>query len=115
MFFLFLIIAIAGAVFYFYEQKNKQENERKMDEFVKEVLSNPSLNATQKKGYIKDAFLFNGFDIIKSDDKSITVSKKYFSIGACMMWFGLLGFSTLIYIAYYFLFKKPEIKTLFFA
>jgi len=114
MFLLFLVVVIIGFAFYVNEQKNKKENENKSEEFIKEVRANDNLDKVEKRTHIEDMYRFNGFGIIKSDNKSLTVSKKYFSIGAAMMWFGFFGAGLFVYLAYYIFFKKPEIKTVFF-
>jgi len=109
---LFVIVGIAGAFVYFMELKNKKENEQKFDAFVEQVKHNGELNDTQKQEHIKNLYLFNGFKLIAQDAVSLTVSKKYFSLGAGMMWFGLLGIGIVVYIIYT-IFKRPEVKIVF--
>lgn len=110
---LFLIVGIAGVFVFFMEQKNRRENERQFDEFVRGVKANDELTPEEKKEHIKNLYLFNGFKMVQANHKSITVSKKQFSLGAAMMWFGLVGIGLIVYLIFV-LFKRPEVKIVFF-
>ena len=82
---LFLVVGIAGAFVFFMEQKNRKVNEREFDEFVRGVKGNENLTSEEKRDHIKNLYLLNGFKLIQANHKSVTVSKKYFSLGAAMM------------------------------
>ena len=110
---LFLIVGVAGVFVFFMEQRNRKENERQFDDFVRGVKANDTLSTEEKKEHIKNLYLFNGFKLIQVNHKSVTVSKKYFSLGAAMMWFGLLGIGVVVYIMFL-VFKRPEVKIVFF-
>ncbi len=110
---LFLIVGIAGVAVFFMEQKNRKENERQFDAFVRGVKGNGELTQEEKREHIKNLYLLNGFKLLQVNHKSVTVSKKYFSLGAAMMWFGLLGIGLVAYLLYV-LFKRPEVKIIFF-
>lgn len=110
---LFVIIGVAGVFVFFLEQKNKKENEAKFDEFVHGVKANSDLSDEAKKEHIRNLYTFNGFKIVQMNHASVTVSKKYFSLGAAMMWFGIFGVGIIVYLLYL-LFKRPEVKIIFF-
>jgi len=110
---LFLIVGIAGVFVFFLEQKNKKENERQFDEFVRGVKANESLTPEEKREHIKNLYHLNGFKLIQVNHKSVTVSKKQFSLGAAMMWFGIFGIGLLVYLLFV-IFKRPEVKIVFF-
>lgn len=112
MLLLFLIVGIAGAIVFFMEQKNRKANELQFDEFVRGVKTNESLTPEEKREHIKNLYTLNGFKLVQANHKSVTVSKKYFSLGAAMMWFGLLGVGVVVYLVYLF-FKRPEVKIVF--
>ena len=113
MMLLFLILSIFGLVLYFKEIKNRQENEARFQEFVREVKSKSSLTLEEKKEHIRNLYELNGFRIIRGDAHSVTVAKKYFSLGALLMWSGILGVGAVIYVIYY-LAKKPDVEVIFF-
>jgi hypothetical protein len=113
MMLLFLIVGIAGAFVYYLELKNKKENEARFDLFVRQVQQSGELSEEEKREHIKNLYLLNGFNMIRQDSNSLTVSKKYFSLGAAMMWFGLLGIGVLVYLLYL-PFKRPEVKIVFY-
>jgi len=110
---LFVIIGVAGVFVFFLEQKNRKENEAKFDEFVQGVKANGDLSDDEKKEHIRNLYTLNGFSIVQMNHASITVSKKYFSLGAAMMWFGILGVGIVVYLIYLLL-KRPEVKIIFF-
>jgi hypothetical protein len=113
MLLLFLIVGIAGAAVFFMEQKNRKENEQQFAEFVRGVKANDDLTQEEKREHIKNLYLLNGFKLVQTNHKSVTVSKKYFSLGAAMMWFGVVGIGVIVYLVYL-LFKRPEVKIIFF-
>lgn len=113
MLILFVIIGLAGVFVFFLEQKNRKDNEAKFDEFVQGVKANSDLSDEEKKEHIRNLYQFNGFKIVQMNHASLTVSKKYFSLGAAMMWFGILGVGIIAYLVYL-LFKRPEVKIIFF-
>ena len=110
---LFLIVGIMGAFVFFLEEKNRRENEQQFDEFVRGVKANESLTPEEKREHIKNLYHLNGFKLIHVNHKSVTVSKKQFSLGAAMMWFGIFGVGLLIYLIYL-IFKRPDVKIVFF-
>ena len=110
---LFLIVGIAGVFVFFMEQKNTRENERQFDDFVRSVKANESLSMEEKREHIKNLYHLNGFKLIQVNHKSVTISKKQFSLGAAMMWFGLFGIGLIIYLIFL-VFKRPDVKIVFF-
>lgn len=110
---LFLVVAAAGLFVYVKELRSLREAQWAFDSFITEVKANARLNSQEKRDHIKAMYEHNGYRLIAIDAKSITVSKKHFSLGAAMMWFGLLGVGLFVYVLYFSL-KKPAVKTVFF-
>jgi len=113
MMLLFVILSVFGLILYYKEMANRRENEARFAEFVREVKAKDNLTVEEKKEHIRSLYELNGYRIVRLDMHSVTVSKKFFSLGALLMWTGILGVGALIYVLYY-LVKKPDVEVVFF-
>ena len=102
-----LIAALAGVVVLLYEKRLREENAAKLQNYLTRVVHDDTLLEREKMSRIIDLFTQNRYKIEDMQGRTLTVSRREFSVGAALMWFAAGGIGLLVYLAYYYL-KRPE-------
>ncbi|BBG65214.1 hypothetical protein NNO_0511 [Hydrogenimonas sp.] len=102
-----LIAAAAGVVVLIYEIKLREENLRKLKNYLAGLVHDGTLTDREKLRRVIELFSENGYAIDDMKSGFMVVSRREFSVGAALLWFAVGGVGLLIYLIYYFL-KKPR-------
>ncbi len=102
-----LIAAVAGVVVLLYEKRLREENLRKLQNYLVGVVQDETLPQRQKQQRIVELFTQNGYRIDDMGSTRLLASRREFSVGAALLWFALGGVGLVLYLIYYFV-KRPE-------
>lgn len=103
MIFLFPI----GLAFYLYERKHMVQYQATFDNYIDNINKNKTINANEKCQKIRLMLEKNSYHISRIEN-GIKGEKKIFFAGILMMGMGAGGVGAIIYMVYYFFFKKPH-------
>lgn len=100
---LWILSPMIGYVLLKKEEKLKDENFAKLQEFVTKQKVSDQLRVA------KEIFVYNGYKI-DADENSIFVARKEFSFGKLFFGYFFAGVGMIIYIFYFLFLEKPSWK-----
>ncbi|MFP4332598.1 MAG: hypothetical protein ACOCP1_00135 [Campylobacterales bacterium] len=107
---IFGVALIGGAIFYYFERSQKKLNEQKIANYVDDIKNAKNHSLEERGQKIEELLQTNGYRLEKREKGYLKFSKKDISIGLLVFYFGFLGVGVLIYLVYFYFFKKMEIK-----
>jgi hypothetical protein len=111
---IFIVALVGGAIFYYFERSQKKVNEQKIASYVDDIKNAKNHSVEERGKKLEELLQTNGYRLEKREKGYLCFSKKDMSIGLLVFSFGFLGVGVVVYLVYYYFFKKVQIKEIYY-